>query len=152
MRLKAVRLISRCIYLLRPNPHLTAPSRWPCVGGQSTTISLRLGGCWWWRGCRATMITRPVRQSTTPWEPSSSSWPLSAIATASTQHWTGCHEKRETLSMHPPWAETTPHRKPSMKEEIMWSSRYLPLLSSVKRQHYRLMLSQSGHPALRKDR
>lgn len=53
MRLQAAGLISRCIYLLWPSPHVTAPSLWPCVGrsgGQSTTIALHLGGCWWRRG------------------------------------------------------------------------------------------------------
>lgn len=110
VRLQAAGLISRCIYLLWPSPHITAPSLWPCVGwsgGQSTTIALHLGGCWWRRGWEggATMVTRQVRLSTTPWETFLSSWPLSAPATASTQHWTGCHEKRERLSMQPAWAE-----------------------------------------------
>lgn len=53
-------------------------------------------------------------------------------------------KERNVVHAPHPWAETTPHRKPSVKEEIMWSSRYLPFRSSVKRQHYRLMLSQSG--------
>lgn len=47
VRLRAAGLISRCIYLLWPSPHVTAPSLWPCVGrsdGQSTSIVLHLGG------------------------------------------------------------------------------------------------------------
>lgn len=44
---------------------MTQPYRWPCVGrsrGQSTIIALVLhfGGCWWWRGCGAAMITHTL--------------------------------------------------------------------------------------------